>query len=385
MILNVYSKDKKASFDYDGTPLPRNGIMADILNGFSNTFNQSYTWLVTGVGGFIGSNLLEYLLKLDQNVVGLDNFSTGTEQNLQLVKHTVEERQWKRFKLVEGDIRNKYDCLKVCKGIDFVLHQAALGSVPRSINDPQTTNEVNIDGFLNLLIAARECNVKSFTYAASSSTYGDSVTLPKTEEVIGRPLSPYAITKYVNELYADVFARTYGFNCIGLRYFNVFGGRQDPCGAYAAVIPRWSNAMLNGEPIEIFGDGQTSRDFCYVKNVVQANLRAATAKLDVKNEVYNIAAGERTTLLQLFDSMKYSFGRLGVQYAHEPIFKNFRQGDVRHSQADITKARKLLGYEPVYKIKDGLEETLLFFLQQRELNNGFNYINTTKTDSEYNL
>src|SRR5690606_35618815 len=253
-------------------------------------------WLITCVAGFIASNLLETLLKLDQKVVGLHDFTPGYQRNLDEVQGLVTAQQWGRFHFIEGDIRNLSDCEKACEGIDYVLHQAALGSVPRSINDPITTNATNIDGFLNMLVAARDANVKSFTYAASSSTYGDHPSLPKVEDTIGKPLSPYAVTKYVNELYADVFARTYGFTTIGLRYFNVFGKRQDPDGAYAAVIPKWTAAMIKGEDVFINGDGETSRDFCFIENTVQANLLAATATTEEsKNQVYNVAVGDRTT------------------------------------------------------------------------------------------
>src|SRR5690606_7865996 len=258
------------------------------------------TWLITGVAGFIGSNLLETLLKLNQNVVGLDNFATGHQHNLDEVQSLVRPEQWANFKFYEGDIRDFEDCQKACAGVDYVLHEAALGSVPRSIADPITTNAANITGFLNMLTAARDACVKSFTYAASSSTYGDHPALPKVEENIGKPLSPYAVTKYVNELYAEVFARTYGFKTIGLRYFNVFGKRQDPNGAYAAVIPKWTAAMIAGEDVFINGDGETSRDFCFVDNAVQANLLAATANDEAaRNQVYNVAVGGRTTLNQL--------------------------------------------------------------------------------------
>src|SRR5690554_1017658 len=260
------------------------------------------TWLITGVAGFIGSNLLEHLLKLNQQVVGLDNFATGHRHNLDEVQGLITPEQWAGFTFIEGDIRNLDDCHKACVGVDYVLHQAALGSVPRSINDPITTNTTNIGGFLNMLVAARDAGVKSFTYAASSSTYGDHSALPKVEENIGKPLSPYAVTKYVNELYAEVFAKTYGFASIGLRYFNVFGERQDPEGAYAAVIPKWTAAMIKGEEVVINGDGETSRDFCFIDNVVQINLLAACAVGDARNQVYNVAVGGRTNLNQLFSS-----------------------------------------------------------------------------------
>ena len=322
------------------------------------------TWLVTGVAGFIGSNLLETLLKLDQTVIGLDNFATGYQRNLDEVQTLVTAEQWARFRSIEGDIRNFDDCRKACEGVNYVLHQAALGSVPRSINDPITTNATNIDGFLNMLVAARDAKVDSFTYAASSSTYGDHAGLPKVEDVIGKPLSPYAVTKYVNELYADVFAKTYGFNTIGLRYFNVFGKRQDPDGAYAAVIPKWTAAMIQGELVYINGDGETSRDFCYIDNTVQANLLAATAQsADARNQVYNVAVGDRTTLNQLFNAIKQSLGTNGVLVGNEPHYRDFRAGDVRHSQADIDKAERLLGYSPSFDINAGIDLAMPWYIQ----------------------
>jgi UDP-N-acetylglucosamine 4-epimerase len=312
------------------------------------------TWLVTGVAGFIGSSLLETLLKLDQRVVGLDNFATGHQRNLDEVQTLVSAEQWARFQFVKGDIRQLTDCQKACKGVDHVLHQAALGSVPRSLTDPITTNETNISGFLNMLVAARDAKVKSFTYAASSSTYGDHPALPKVEKNIGNPLSPYAVTKYVNELYASVFARSYGFKAIGLRYFNVFGPRQDPNGAYAAVIPKWTAAMLKGETVYINGDGETSRDFCFVANAVQANLLAATALDQAKDQVYNVAVGDRTTLNQLFAALRDALQGNGVTPATQPSYRDFRAGDVRHSQADIGKAQLLLGFTPTHRIQDGI-------------------------------
>ncbi|RJE69327.1 Vi polysaccharide biosynthesis protein VipB/TviC, partial [Acinetobacter sp. JS678] len=266
--------------------------------------NTPKIWLITGVAGFIGSNLLETLLKLNQKVIGLDNFATGHQYNLDEVEGLVTSEQWKNFTFYNGDIRNLEDCQKVCTNVDYVLHQAALGSVPRSIADPILTNSANITGFLNMLVAARDAKVKSFTYAASSSTYGDHPALPKVEENIGNPLSPYAVTKYVNELYAEVFARTYNFKAIGLRYFNVFGKRQDPNGAYAAVIPKWTAAMIQGDDVFINGDGETSRDFCYIENTVQANILAAVAKDEAKNQVYNVAVGDRTTLNDLYKAIK---------------------------------------------------------------------------------
>lgn len=322
------------------------------------------TWLVTGVAGFIGSNLLETLLKLDQKVIGLDNFATGHQRNLEEVKGLVSAQQWASFIFIEGDIRKLEDCQRACAGVDYVLHQAALGSVPRSINDPITTNSTNIDGFLNMLVAARDAGVKSFTYAASSSTYGDHPGLPKVEDTIGKPLSPYAVTKYVNELYAEVFARTYGFKTIGLRYFNVFGKRQDPNGAYAAVIPKWTAAMINGEDVFINGDGQTSRDFCYIENTVQANLLAATVSDEqALNQVYNVAVSGRTDLNQLFAALRSTLADNGVKYQRAPIYRDFRAGDVRHSQADISKACRLLGYQPEFNIESGIGRAMPWYVK----------------------
>lgn len=325
--------------------------------------NSPKTWLVTGCAGFIGSNLLEALLKLDQQVVGLDNFATGHQRNLDEVQSLVTTEQWACFRFIEGDIREIETCHQVCKGVDYVLHQGALGSVPRSINDPISSNATNIDGFLNMLVAARDAEVKSFTYAASSSTYGDHPALPKVEENIGKPLSPYAVTKYVNELYADVFARTYDFNTIGLRYFNVFGKRQDPNGAYAAVIPKWTAAMVADQEVFINGDGETSRDFCFIENVVQANLLAATADEASKNQVYNVAVGDRTTLNDLFNGLKVALNRNKIEYSLEPTYQTFRPGDVRHSQADIGKVQRLLGYEPQYRINDGINKAMPWYVE----------------------
>ena len=286
-------------------------------------------WLITGVAGFIGSNLLETLLKLDQRVVGLDNFATGHQYNLDEVQSLVTAEQWNNFTFIQGDIRNLEDCQNACTNVDYVLHQAALGSVPRSIADPIMTNSANITGFLNMLVAARDARVSSFTYAASSSTYGDHPALPKVEENIGKPLSPYAVTKYVNELYAEVFARTYGFKSIGLRYFNVFGKRQDPNGAYAAVIPKWTAAMIAGDDVYINGDGETSRDFCFIENTVQANMLAATTQNDnAKNQVYNVAVGDRTTLNDLFNAIKAALNENGITYTKDSIYRDFREGDV---------------------------------------------------------
>lgn len=323
---------------------------------------DSKTWLITGVAGFIGSNLLEHLLKLNQTVVGLDNFATGHQYNLEEVKSLVNPEQWERFTFIEGDIRHLDDCKQACSGVDYVLHQAALGSVPRSINDPATTNAANITGFLNMLVAARDENVKSFTYAASSSTYGDHPALPKVEENIGKPLSPYAVTKYVNELYADVFAKTYDFKCIGLRYFNVFGKRQDPNGAYAAVIPKWASAMIQGDELFINGDGETSRDFCFIENTVQMNILAATAGDEAKNEVYNVAVGDRTTLNDLFYALKSALQLNGKPYNFVPVYRDFRAGDVRHSQADVSKAVVKLGYSPEYRINEGIAKAMPWYV-----------------------
>lgn len=320
-------------------------------------------WLVTGVAGFIGSNLLETLLLLNQKVVGLDNFATGFQHNLDEVQSLVSPQQWQGFRFIEGDIRNFKDCQKACADVDYVLHQAALGSVPRSIADPIATNETNINGFLNMLTAARDANVSSFTYAASSSTYGDHPALPKIEENIGNPLSPYAVTKYVNELYADVFARTYGFNTIGLRYFNIFGKRQTPDGAYAAVIPKWTAAMIACEDVFVNGDGETSRDFNFIENAVQANILAATANDDAKNNVYNVAVGGRTTLNTLFAALKENLSTNGVTYNKKPVYRDFRAGDVRHSQADIVKIQTLLCYDPQFNIIQGIEKAMPWYVK----------------------
>ena len=312
-------------------------------------------WLITGVAGFIGSNLLEHLLKLGQTVVGLDNFMTGYQKNLDMVRDIVGPEAWSRFTFIEGDIRDIDTCRTACEGVQHVLHEAALGSVPRSIDDPLLSNSCNITGYLHMLVAARDAGVKSFVYAASSSTYGDSPELPKVEDKIGNPLSPYAVTKYVDELYADVFHRCYGFSSVGLRYFNVFGQRQDPYGAYAAVIPQWFASLIKQETVFVNGDGETSRDFCYIDNVVQANLLASFAQGDAANKVYNVAFGQRTTLNELFDLIKEEVARhkpevQGAQCVH----RDFRAGDVRHSLADISRAAKLLGYGPQFDVRQGL-------------------------------
>jgi UDP-N-acetylglucosamine 4-epimerase len=324
-------------------------------------------WLVTGVAGFIGSNLLEKLLQLNQYVIGLDNFSSGFQRNLDEVQSLVTPEQWLRFEFLEGDISEIKTCNAVMNhsaagAVDFVLHQAALGSVPRSIDNPINTNNSNITGFLNMLVAAREAQVKSFVYAASSSTYGDHPALPKVEKNIGNPLSPYAVTKYVNELYADVFNRVYGFKTIGLRYFNVFGPRQNPDGAYAAVIPKWTASMLRGEEVYINGDGETSRDFSYVINAVQMNLIAAMASEEAKGNVYNMALGDRTTLNDLFATIRENLEKHKIYYTKEPIYREFRPGDVRHSQADISRAKQLLGYDPTHPITDGVRNAMPWYV-----------------------
>ena len=321
-------------------------------------------WLITGVAGFIGSNLLEALLKLDQNVIGLDNFSTGFQRNLDEVQGLVTPSQWSRFRFLDGDIRELLDCQRACAGVDYVLHQAALGSVPRSLADPITTNSANITGFLNMLVAARDAKVKSFTYAASSSTYGDHPALPKVEHTIGKPLSPYAVTKYVNELYADTFARNYGFQTIGLRYFNVFGPRQNPNGAYAAVIPKWTASLLNGETVFINGDGETSRDFSFVANAIQANVLAATTtNPDALNQVYNMALGDRTTVNELFGQIRDTLVEYGADASATPEYRDFRAGDVRHSQADVSKSQHLLGYTPTHRLAAGLAQSMPWYVK----------------------
>jgi UDP-N-acetylglucosamine 4-epimerase len=342
------------------------------------------TWLITGVAGFIGSNLLEALLKLEQRVVGLDNFDTGYQHNLDEVQSLVTPAQWANFQFIQGDIRNLKDCHRACAGVDYVLHQAALGSVPRSLADPITTNSANITGFLNMMVAARDAQVKSFTYAASSSTYGDHPALPKLEDHIGKPLSPYAVTKYVNELYADVFSKSYDFHTIGLRYFNVFGPRQNPNGAYAAVIPKWVSSLLKGETVFINGDGETSRDFSFIQNAIQANLLAATVNTpatvissEVKqstaihhpalNQVYNMAVGGRTTLKQLFGLIRDNLVPHGVSPKVEPVYRDFRAGDVRHSLADVSKAHRLLGYEPTHHIADGIQSATRWYVDHQNL------------------
>ena len=322
-------------------------------------------WLVSGVAGFIGSNLLEALLKLNQSVVGLDNLSTGYMCNLEEVKGQVSKEQWQNFTFIEGDICDLNLCHRASKGVDFVLHHAALGSVPRSLEDPISTNQNNVDGFLNMLLAARDAKVRRFVYAASSSTYGDHPDLPKVESNIGAPLSPYAVTKLVNELYANVFARSYGCKSVGLRYFNVFGARQDPEGAYAAVIPKWISALIKNDPVYINGDGETTRDFCYIDNVVQANLLAATTvNEDSINQIYNIAVADSISLNKLYSIIENSLeAKLSYFDRKEPIYCAFRAGDVRHSLADISKAQHLLGYQPSHRVDQGIEQSLEWYLR----------------------
>ena len=317
-------------------------------------------WLVTGSAGFIGSHLLEALLVAGQDVVSIDSFATGHRANLNDVQAKVGKAAWARHRFIEGDIRDEQACADACEGVELVLHEAALGSVPRSIGDPLATHHTNATGFLNMLVAARDAGVKRLVFAASSSTYGDSPALPKVEGTIGRPLSPYAVTKYVNELYAEVFGRCYGLATIGLRYFNVFGTRQDPQGAYAAVIPRWFAAMLAGDPCIIYGDGETSRDFCFVANVIQANLRAALADDPAAlNQVYNVAVGQQTTLGELHAAMAAALGGVTPSLkVAPPHFADFRDGDVRHSLADVGKARRLLGYAPTHDLRAGLAEVV---------------------------
>lgn len=335
--------------------------------------SNQYTWLITGVAGFIGSNLLEKLLILNQKVIGLDNFETGYQHNidqaLEDARKQLEAENYQllttNFQLIKGDIRDLETCHQACKSADYVLHQAALGSVPRSIEDPIRTNKANIGGFLNMLVAAKDAKVNRFVYAASSSTYGDHPDLPKVEDKIGNPLSPYAVTKVVNELYASVFAKTYGFKTIGLRYFNIFGRRQNPNGAYAAVIPKWVSSILKGEDIFINGDGETSRDFCYIDNTVQMNLLAAMTDTDeATDQVYNVALNDRTSLNQLYQMIEERLiQRVERLKKKEPVYRDFRAGDVRHSQADISKAQQLLGYQPSHKIAKGLDEAMDWYVE----------------------
>jgi UDP-N-acetylglucosamine 4-epimerase len=320
------------------------------------------SWLVTGSGGFIGSHLVEHLLRRGQQVVSLDNFATGHRANLAEVERSVGPQAWRQHRFIEASIADPAACLEACRGVDSVLHQAALGSVPRSIADPVPTHQTNVTGFVNMLVAAREAKVQRFVYASSSSIYGDDATLPKVEAITGEPLSPYAASKQANELYADVFARCYGMQTVGLRYFNVFGPRQDPEGAYAAVIPRWIRAILTGEQVEVNGDGETSRDFCYIANVVQANLLAGlTDEPRALNQAYNIAVGENTSLNRLLEIL-----RMLLAADFQPVYRAFRSGDVRHSLADISLARERLGYAPSHTLASGLKEALPWYVTRFE-------------------
>lgn len=330
---------------------------------------KSYVWLITGVAGFIGSNIAEKLLQNNQKVIGIDNFSTGSKENIEdLISQLNSKHEKDLFTFIEGDITRLEVCQELCKGIDFVLHQAALGSIPRSIKNPMNTHNANINGFLNMLVSANENKVKRFIYASSSSVYGDHKDLPKREDVIGRQLNPYAITKYVNELYASNFSEIYGLPTIGLRYFNVFGKRQDPMGQYAAVIPKWISSFIDEQDIYINGDGKTSRDFCYVENAVQINILAALCKKEAAlNQVYNVAYNDRTTLNELYEMIFQEISRkVKLTYQH-PEYKDFRAGDIRHSEADITKAQDFMGYDPEYSVKDGLAETIDWYIRRSQL------------------
>jgi UDP-N-acetylglucosamine 4-epimerase len=342
-----------------------NPVSYELPEGVEEELRRSpKTWLVTGVAGFIGSHLLEALLKLDQMVVGLDNFATGHPKNLEHVKDSVSVEQWNRFRLIEGDICDEQVCKDSVVGVDYVLHQAALGSVPRSLENPARSNRVNVDGFVNMLTAAKDHSVASFVYAASSSTYGDHPGLPKVEDRIGTPLSPYGLTKWVNELYSQIFESCYGFRSIGLRYFNVYGPRQDPNGAYAAVIPKWIDAMLQGRAITINGDGQTSRDFCFVANAVQANILAALRGARSPHRIYNVAVGGRTSLNELYDYLAERLSTQGFPVDRDRLsYGPFRRGDVAHSQADISRIEDQLGYRATYDIRRGLDSTVAWFVQ----------------------
>ena len=346
----------------------RTGDMSDYKKLQAELSTAPKTWLVTGVAGFIGSNLLETLLRLNQRVTGLDNFSTGKQQNLEQVKDLVSPAQWARFQFQQGDIGDLEACQAACAGAELVLHEAALGSVPLSMTDPIRAHRSNATGFLNMLTAARDAKVKRFVYASSSAIYGDDPGLPKVEAKLGKLLSPYAATKAINEVYAQTFAMSYGLPSIGLRYFNVFGPRQDPEGAYAAVIPKWIAALLKREPVQINGDGETSRDFCFVADVAQANLLAATTgNPGAVNEAYNVAFGRRTTLNDLFLMLQNALRAKDPALPEQkPIYRDFRPGDVRHSLADVSKARRLLGFAPGHSIEAGLELAMDWY--RRNLN-----------------
>ena len=326
---------------------------------------KKYTWLITGVAGFIGSNLLESLLTNNQCVIGIDNFETGHQDNIDDVKQSVSSSQWKNFTFHEIDIFNYKELENVFNDVDFVLHQAALGSVPRSISDPKRTNEVNISGFLNVLNIAKENLVKGFIFATSSSVYGDHKTLPKKENCIGNPLSPYAITKLTNELYAKTFSEHYGFKSVGLRYFNVFGKRQDPHGAYAAVVPRWIKSMIDNNEIYINGDGSTTRDFCYIENAIDANILSALKIQEMTNnfEVMNIAVGESNNLNKLFELIYSITAKNLVRCDKKLSYRDFRAGDIKDSLADISKAKKLIDYYPRYNLKEGLKECIPWYIK----------------------
>lgn len=348
---------------------------AAMFSTYQRLVNELYAqprrWLVTGAAGFIGSHLVEHLLRLRQKVIGLDNFITGSHANLHDVLRRVGEIDSHQFTFIEGDITDWDVCQQAVQETDYVLHHAALGSVPRSIADPISTHRANVDGFVNLLHASQNANVKRFVYASSSSVYGDHAGLPKIENRVGSPLSPYALTKSINEQYAAVYARVYGFKSVGLRYFNVFGRRQDPAGPYAAVIPKWIHQLLNGEQCVINGDGNTSRDFCHVDNVIQANLLAATSLNEIAlNQVYNIAVGEQTTLIELYKMIRNFIVEMYPQFNHlrnvEPLYASYRPGDIRHSLADISKAVQLLGYEPVQTVQTGLKETLSWYIEHMQ-------------------
>jgi UDP-N-acetylglucosamine 4-epimerase len=347
-----------------GSPLPY-GLSRSVLD---ELLASPRCWLVTGAAGFIGSNLVEALLRLSQRVVGLDNFATGHRKNLEEVLAACGDEAARRFRFLEGDIRNAKVCHEACEGVDVVLHHAALGSVPRSLEDPLTSHEVNVDGFVHMLLAARDAEVSRFVYASSSSVYGDHPTLPKVEETVGNPLSPYALTKRINEDYAAVFSSVFGLSCLGFRYFNVFGPRQDPEGPYAAVIPRWFAALAEGKPVSIYGDGETSRDFCHVDNVVQANLLAGTSSVQ---GVFNVAVGERITLNELYEIVRDLVEPICPGVARlRPLYEPFRPGDVRHSLADVTKAKTLLGYVPVLTVREGLRTCAAWYLRRKNAARG---------------
>jgi UDP-N-acetylglucosamine/UDP-N-acetylgalactosamine 4-epimerase len=338
--------------------------MSSLRDRFPNIVQEPRAWLVTGAAGFIGSNLVETLLRMGQRVVGLDNFSTGFRHNLEQVREAVGAAAWSRFQFIEGDIRSLDDCRKACAGMDYVLHQAALGSVPRSIDDPIASHDSNVTGFLHMLVAARDAGVKRVVYAASSAIYGDHPGMPKVEDAFGHALSPYAANKHMNEIYAEVFGRCYGLETVGLRYFNIFGPRQDPDGAYAAVIPKWVAALLRNEPVYVNGDGETSRDFCYVDNAVQANIAAATTQNPgAVGQVCNVAVGGQTSLNELFHILVELLSRHDSSIATaKPEYRDFRAGDVRQSRADISKARTLLGYRPTHDARQGLERAIEWYV-----------------------